>query len=140
VRWLEALIWPGDRERLHRLRLAVAAARADPVPLRAGNAVDILPAVVAEAPARLPLVVITTYSLHHFTREDRTAFSARLIELAGERTVWWLTTASRNETDRSGVELRARTLRDGRLVSDDLLCRHHPHGRWLEWVDAHPDA
>ncbi|MFN2451550.1 MAG: DUF2332 domain-containing protein [Candidatus Dormibacteria bacterium] len=133
--WLEALIWPGDAERLRRVRLAAEAVRADPLRIRTGNAAGALPAAAADAPPHLPLVVITTYALAHFSHADRELFGTTIAGVARDRPVWWLTTAGRNELDRSGVELRARRLHAGAVREDVLLCTHHPHGVWLEWID-----
>ena len=51
LRWLEALVWPGQKHRLDRLRGAAAVARADPPLLRRGDLLTDLPGLAAEAPA-----------------------------------------------------------------------------------------
>lgn len=50
VAWLEALVWPGEGQRLRLLRAAVEVARADPPPLVCGDLRYDLPALARRAP------------------------------------------------------------------------------------------
>lgn len=56
-RWLEASLPPDRPERLERLRAALAVAERDAPRVVAGDALDTLPALAAEAPRELTLVV-----------------------------------------------------------------------------------
>jgi hypothetical protein len=57
LRWLESLIWPGQPERLARMRAAARIVRAHPPTIRRGDLLAELPALAAQAPASATLVV-----------------------------------------------------------------------------------
>jgi hypothetical protein len=88
ARWLEALV-PLDRpDRRDRLRAALAAARADPPRVLAGDALEGLAAAAAAAPRGLTLVVVSLGTLVYLAAEARAAFpeavralGARLVTL-----------------------------------------------------------
>lgn len=83
MRWLETLIWPGQEERLVRLRQAIAIAREDPPEIRKGNLLQDLPALLEQAPAGATKVVFHTAVLNYVPDEaDRRAFAAQVTELA----------------------------------------------------------
>jgi hypothetical protein len=74
VRWLEALVWPGQEHRLARLRGAVRVARADPPLLRRGDLLTDLPGLAAVAPAGATLVIFHSAVLSYVPAADRRAF------------------------------------------------------------------
>ena len=86
VRWLEALLWPGEEYRLPRLRAACEVARVvSPRVVRGDLRVD-LPALAAQAPGDATLVVFHTAVLAYVLDPgDREAF-ARSVADAGA--VW----------------------------------------------------
>ena len=57
IRWLEALVWPGEEYRLPRLRAAIEVARAHPPRLVKGDLRTDLRALASEAPGGATLVV-----------------------------------------------------------------------------------
>ena len=75
TRWLETLIWPGQHERLERLRGAMRIARADPPLLVAGDVTDALPGLAAQAPADATLVVMSSGVLVYIARPQRDRFA-----------------------------------------------------------------
>lgn len=83
LRWLEALVWPGQDERLRRLRGAAAIARADPPLLRRGDLLTDLPALAAQAPPDATLVVFHSAVLAYVAAGDRQAFTERVRDLPG---------------------------------------------------------
>lgn len=79
--WLEALI-PADRpDRRARLRAALATARDDPPPVRAGDALADLADAAAAAPAELTLVVVSLGTLVYLAPEARAAFPGAVAAL-----------------------------------------------------------
>ena len=64
---------------------AVALAAADPARLVQGDLADDLPALAAEAPAGMPVVVTDTWVLAYVTTERRLAFVRALRRVAAER-------------------------------------------------------
>jgi hypothetical protein len=86
VRWLEALVWPGQQDRLERLRAACDVARADPPRVVAGDLRSDLPALAAQAPAGATLVVFHTAVLAYLPDAgDRVAFARTVADLGA---VW----------------------------------------------------
>ncbi len=83
LRWLEALVWPGQEHRLARLRGAAAVARADPPLLHRGDLLTDLPALAAQAPPEATLVVFHSAVLTYVTAADRQAFVDRVRGLPG---------------------------------------------------------
>lgn len=83
LRWLEALVWPGQEHRLERLRGAAAVVRADPPLLRRGDLVHDLPALAAAAPDGATLVVFHSAVLNYVAEPDRAAFVATVRDLPG---------------------------------------------------------
>lgn len=79
--WLEALLWPGERERAGRLRAALEVAAAEPPLLVAGDAATDLAALAARAPADATLVITTPGVLVHVPRAAREQIVAAAMRL-----------------------------------------------------------
>ena len=132
MRWLSCLVWPGEGDRAQRLAAAVAAARRSPPPVRRGDLLTDLPALVAQAPADATLVVYHSAVLAYVAPEDRERFGGIVRGLAA---VWFSNEAPGVVP---GVPLRDRDdgtfvlARDGRQA----LARTDGHGDWVEWLPA----
>jgi hypothetical protein len=132
VAWLEALVWPGEGDRLELLRAAVAVARADPPPLTRGDLRHDLPALAARAPRHATLVVFHTAVLAYVPdRGDRVAFA----ETVGELDAVWIANES------PGLLARASAPRDPWPSGRFLLTRDRapvawtdPHGTSIDWL------
>jgi hypothetical protein len=73
--WLETLIWPDQEHRARSLRAAIEIARADPPEVCRGDLLTDLPALAAQAPKDLQLVVYHTAVLGYVSSQsDRDAF------------------------------------------------------------------
>ena len=75
VAWLETLVWPEPTERRERLEAVAKIIRADPPGIAKGDAIDLLPALAAEAPSDATLVVFNSAVLAYFTLPDRVRFA-----------------------------------------------------------------
>ncbi len=76
VAWLEALVWPGEGDRLELLRAALQIARADPPRVVQGDLRHDLARLAAEAPPDATLVVFHTAVLAYVDDPlDRIAFA-----------------------------------------------------------------
>jgi hypothetical protein len=74
--WLEALVWPGEGNRLQLLRAALEIARLDPPPLTQGDLRYDLPALAARAPSDATLVIFHTAVLAYLPNPiDRATFA-----------------------------------------------------------------
>lgn len=76
LRWLQALVWPGDEERAARLSAAVEAVRPAPRPrLVRGDLLHELPALTAEAPPGATLVIFHSAALADLAPARREEFA-----------------------------------------------------------------
>jgi hypothetical protein len=142
VRWLLACVWPEHHARRQRLQAAIQLARAQPPPVRAGDLVDDLPALLAEAPVNAQLVVFHSAVLTYVSPARRRAFADVLAAASRGRDVVWVS----NEAPGIVPEIAALAPRpaafrfllgrtrfaNGRR-RDELLALAHPHGAELTW-------
>jgi hypothetical protein len=148
VAWLQACLWPGDRERASRLEQAVALARAARWPVRreADCSEAIAPWLQTLPPGVLP-VVFSSFVLMYFEPAARRQHIAAMRALAREHALVWLSAEGpglgldggappppQGVAGLADAELATGALwwavqRDG----EHCLARAHPHGRWLQW-------
>ena len=134
TRWLEALVWPGEGDRLSRLRSAIEVARADPPQVVKGDLRTDIDRVLARAPKDATLVVFHSATLTYIPQEDRSEFAAKMARIGA---VWIA-----NEGANVLAPVREH-LTDGELAThegDFVLSRNgvpvawtDPHGSWLQW-------
>jgi hypothetical protein len=133
TRWLESLVWPGEDDRLARLRAAIEVARRDPPPVFAGDMLDGIGRFLAEAPLTATVVVFHSAVLNYVARDDRKTFVDEMSALD----VVWLA------NEGIGVVPGSRELLDQdeqKVHSADFLLTKNgtpvawtdPHGRWVE--------
>jgi hypothetical protein len=138
VRWLEALIWPEQHERLRRVRSAMRIARADPPLLVAGDVTDALPALAARAPSDATLVVVSSGVLVYVARADRERFA----ETVGALDARWLSLEAAGlfssvveGIERStGIEADALAGRFALALDGRALAFVAPHGQHIDWL------
>jgi hypothetical protein len=143
VRWLMACVWPDHHERRGRLEGAIELARAQPPDIRAGDLVEDLPALLAEAPEDAQLVVFHSAVLSYVSPDHRRAFAAVLAEASRRRDVVWVSNEGAGIIGELAVlmpppsELRfalGRTRFTNGQRDDELLGMAHPHGAELTWL------
>jgi len=115
--WLRACVFADQPERLTRLDAALAIAREHPPELIRGDALELLPDVLARVPEGLQPVVFHT-AVEVYLSEDEQARLTALV--AGATHV----AAERGRAE-GGFVLEI----DGRDVG-----AAHPHGAWLDWT------
>lgn len=129
ARWLDALVWPGHEERRRRLRAAVGLVAGDPPGLIAGDALEVLPDLLASLPRHVVPVVYHSFVLIQWTHEQRSALD-ELLRGAGRPVLRiWLEWFG---YERNRPLIRLFDYRDG-IDSVETLGRFHHHGRWLDW-------
>ncbi|QNO37965.1 DUF2332 family protein [Protaetiibacter sp. SSC-01] len=146
ARWLEASLPPDRPERRERLRAALAAARAHPVEVVAGDALAALPAAVADALAALPaaatasatLVVATLGTAVYLPPADRERLLAAIAGAGGRAVTFEARGALPEVTERwaaLAAEGRADAAAGFVLALDGVpLASGSPHGDVLEAV------
>lgn len=134
VRWLEALVWPGEEYRLPRLRAACDIARVvSPRVVRGDLRVD-LPALAAQAPANATLVVFHTAVLAYVRDQgDREAFAdsvarvgATWIANEGPRCIPGVPDLGDAHPDPAAFLL---------CVDREPMAWTDGHGTWIDWLD-----
>lgn len=127
--WLRALVWPDHVARLARLEKALAIAAGRTPPIRAGDALALLPEALAEAPKDAALCVYHTVVTYQFSREMREALENLLTAASLRRPVHRLSFEWAGD---NFYPLRLARHHDGAKAERTLaLC--DPHGAWLEW-------
>ena len=132
ARWLEALIWP--EEYAHRaplLRAALALARRAPPTLLRGDALDLLPEVLADVPVGATTCVFHTFTLSQFPEQARERFDELLRERARGRDLYRVSVEWLGADDAPLLRLVAHENGEEKAA---LLARCDDHGEWVEWL------
>jgi hypothetical protein len=88
--WLEALVWPENHRQRALLAVALGLAAADPPPIRAGDAIDVLPGIAGALPAGQPRVVFHTATRMHVPAGRLAAFDAAIGHVGDTGPLWLL--------------------------------------------------
>jgi hypothetical protein len=107
-------------------------ARRHPPSLMAGDALDLLPAVLPTVPRDVALCVFHTFTVNQFSAEARDRLSSLLAEHSARRDLY------RVSIEYAGQEfpqLRLVSLQVG-AATEQLLARCSGHGEWIEWLAA----
>lgn len=132
-RWLVALLWPGQSERIARLETALQIAQAHPPPIRAGDALAALPGALDEIPGTCTRVVAHSLVTYQWTQAMRDALVEILRAASLSRPVLRLHhDVVDAAADPSAMPLVLETWRDGMVVAERLADAHH-HGASLAW-------
>lgn len=98
-RWLEALVWPENRGEADLLRRALAVVAPDPPPIRAGDAVEVCPALAAELPPGEPRVAFHAFTRLHVAADRLAAFDAAVAALGETGPLYQLSLEGRGALD-----------------------------------------
>jgi hypothetical protein len=131
IRWLEAMIWPDQLQRLELFRAAAALARAAPPRLIRGDALQVLPQIVRRAPVSALVCVFHSHATYQMSAAWRREFERLLADLGRGRalvhiSLEWL-------GDDPGPRLHLTDCSDGKPRRTHLADCHH-HGFWIEWL------
>ncbi|MEQ8371425.1 MAG: DUF2332 domain-containing protein [Alphaproteobacteria bacterium] len=129
VRWLKALVWPDQPERMARLDGALALARRRRPEVRRGNALDLLPAHLAGLPDGAPACIFHSIAIYQMSLADRQYLSSILQTYSQDRPIY-----------RVGLEhissrqplLELHVYADGERKAQALAYADF-HGAWMEW-------
>ena len=131
VRWLRSLVWPGEDARERRLADCLDVVRREPPRIVMGDALDLLPQVLAEVPAGLTPVVFHSAVLAYFDRDDRTRF----VDLIADLGVHWVSLEGAKVVPGVSDRLPSIVPEPAMAVSLDgePLCWTQHHGAWVDW-------
>ena len=135
IRWLEALVWPGEEYRLPRLRAACEVARVVTPRVLEGDLRTDLVALAAQAPAHATLVVFHTAVLAYVRDQgDREAF-ARSAASAGA--VWIANEGAHNIPGVPDLpEPHADPAAFLLCVDAKPVAWTDGHGTWIDWLNT----
>jgi hypothetical protein len=131
--WLEALVWPGEEDRLTLLRQALEVARGEPPRVIKGDARIDLPALASQAPTNATLVVFHSAMFAYISPEERRAIANTIAKL---NSVWISNEACVVSPVQS--EGLSAMCPDGEFLlarSNQPMACTDPHGRWIRWFN-----
>ena len=131
--WLEALVWPGQEQRLANLRSAMAVARKDPPRLKRGNLLHDLAELAADAPRDATLVVFHTAVLAYVRNQaQRDAFAHSVRELGAV----WISNEAPGVFPAIAAQLPEPAPRGKFVLAVDgrPVAFSDPHGAVLQWI------
>lgn len=135
IRWLEALVWPGEEYRLPRLRAACEVARSvSPRVIKGDLRID-LAALAAQAPRHATLVVFHTAVLAYVRDpQDREAFAAS----AARAGATWIANEGAHDIP-AAPRGDPRACRPGGVSAvrrRDPIAWTDGHGTWIDWLSS----
>jgi hypothetical protein len=133
VLWLRALIWPEHLHRAALLQSAVAVARQSPPRILAGDALELLPAVLQDAPAGALVCLYHSFTTNQFTPAGRHRLRELLAEVGARRDLCHISIEYHRGRPRPTLDYAH--YRPGVPVDHEpVLAVCQPHGAWIEWL------
>lgn len=131
MRWLETLVWPGQDERVERLRAATVLVQRDPPRLVTGDLIDAVAELVRGAPRESTVVVFHSAVLAYVAEKRRALFA----QLVRELPCRWLANEGRTILpDRAGCGTNVPGRAEFTMWLDGVaVAVVDPHGAWVEW-------
>lgn len=143
--WLEACVWPDQRDRFLRLRSAIEIARDRPPELLAGDAVESVGPALKRMVDRGHPVVTNSWSLNYLGADDRVRYVEALDTFGAENDLSWVYLEAPEMTPELPWQLPD-TPPNGQLTTINLarwrsgtrsveyLGTAHPHGFWIHFA------
>lgn len=128
--WLRALIWPGHLDRAELLQHAIAVTQHEPPQLARGDALELLPGILAALPKDVTVCVFHSFTLNQFPPVARDQFHALITAHSVDRNIWEIALEGAR-ADYAQLEL-VRYARSS--TTRQPLARCNPHGAWIEWL------
>lgn len=136
--WLDALVWPENHAQRALLSTALALVAADPPPIAAGDAIDVLPRIAGDLPGGEARVVFHAATRMHVPEDRRDAFDAAIRSVNETGPLWWLSVEGVPRPDprprpaRHGAALVLR----GPGAAAETIAVVDGHLRWIETLAA----
>ncbi len=131
VRWLQALVWPGEGEREELLGQALAIAAAAPPRLKAGDLRRDVAALAAEAPKDATLVIFHSAVLNYVSDPgERMAFAGTVRATAAQ----WLAQEDPDIFSNTNLRSWPAGIFFRLSLNGETLGRAESHGASLEWL------
>jgi hypothetical protein len=134
VAWLEALVWPDEKDRLSLLRAAIQVARRDPPAVFQGDLRTDLSRLVAQAPDDATLMVFHTAVLGYLNpHAERSAFVRTVHDLK----IAWISNEPPELFPNMMVGL-SEPWPSGRFrlsMNEQPIAWTDPHGTFIDWIE-----
>jgi hypothetical protein len=132
VQWLQALVWPDNPKRIKLLEQAVQLVKHAPPRIMTGNALDLLPGLIKEVPAREPLCIYHSFTLTFGDKGQQAKLHQLLSNASKNRELFlvWIEWPVDSKTPLLGL-----VKFDHGTKHPKMLARCHSHGEWLEWLE-----
>jgi hypothetical protein len=124
--WLDALIWPEQHERRHRLRAAMAVATTAEMELIEGDVLDLLAGVLRGLPGDEPAVIVNSFVLNQFEAAQRESLVDLIDEGRAKRRIFRVSL----EILQIGDPLPRLEIGEEPILAQ-LGTAHH-HGEWID--------
>jgi hypothetical protein len=132
-RWLASLVWPEQIDRAERLDRALDVVAADPPRLDAGDLLEDLPGLLADAPPDVTLVVFHSAVLAYLDQGQRGRFTDVMRAVRRDRDVHWVSNEAPGVIP--GTDLDPRPQGRFILAHDGVpVAVTGPHGQSLDWL------
>ena len=127
--WLRAFIWPEHTARFEMLKSAIEIARRRPPELRAGDALELLPSVMAMTPADTTLCLFHTFVSNQMSPEALKRLAKLIAGCGSQRDVFCISIDFADNCPR--LDLLSYT--EGVKIHRHLA-NCSGHSRWMEWL------
>lgn len=137
--WLEGLVWPEQEGRRERLRAALEVARAEPPTVVAGDLLDRLLGLIAEASRHGCPVVMHSAVIAYLDDAGRQRFHELMTSLVAAGDCRWVSNEAAQVLPEAAASAPAQDPgRPGFVLAVDgrAVARTHGHGEWIDWFGA----
>lgn len=130
VNWLSALIWPEHDARRDRLQNAIDLVRRDPPDVLEGDALTLLPTILADVPAERSVCIYNTHLLYQLPTTRRRELVDRLTALTADLELHWVSGEAMTDRPHPPTLRHVASTKGDTRVTE--LLRYEMHGRWIE--------
>ena len=131
--WLRALIWPENTQRAEWLQQALHLIGQDPPSIIAGDALALLPSVLATVPQETTLCIFHSFTVNQFSQEARKQLTLLLGEWAVKRPLFRVSLEGFEGED----PLLELTTWRNEAAAKQTLAMCDSHAQWLQWEETH---
>lgn len=142
--WLEACVWPDQRDRFLRLRAAIEIGRSHPPEIIDGDAISTLDGAIEIMTRSGHPVVTNSWVLNYLTPDERTTYVAELDRIGATTDISWIYSEAPALTRELPWEFTPEdphltvtaiaTWRSGARTVRSLVTSH-PHGAWIHAIN-----
>jgi hypothetical protein len=135
--WLRALIWPEHHTRREALNGAIKVAKKNPPRVKGGDAVEVLPEMLADFPVDQPIVVYNTLMMYQLPEQAREQLKSIIEEELVNRPLHWISgdrplNDMRSVPENNGIACEWISGESGDCQRT-LIGGFEQHGHWIRW-------